>query len=168
MSSKFKLLDSKLIWNKSFHIFIDNKFSEATTPDDQEKQENKEKLEILGRELGLAGGFGNYPNKSEECPARGMDKAAARNVLKLLNLGCKKVNFSVRQLKLFRGTNWLFQMEMIGDDRPDCPREHRYCVEVTEGEFTLHMKIYADDIYGERLQDTIDFEIRKKGKKISH
>lgn len=67
-------------------------------PSIQKKQEKQEQLEILGNELGLAGGFGNYATKSKDIPARGMDKAAARNVLKLLNLGCKNVNFSVRQI----------------------------------------------------------------------
>jgi hypothetical protein len=59
-------------------------------------------------------------------------------------------------------------MEMIGDDRPyECPRERRYCVEVTEGEYTLHMKIYADDSIYYPHMDTIDFEIRKHGKTYS-
>ena len=80
-----------------FQIFIENKFSEASKPSILKREENKEKLEILGRELGLAGGFGNYPSKSKDIPARGMDEAAARKVLKLLNLGCKKVNFTVSQ-----------------------------------------------------------------------
>jgi len=49
-------------------------------------------------------------------------------------------------------------MEMDGD---------RFSVRVSEGEFSLKMKVYPDDSQYYPHMDTIDFELRKKGKNLS-
>ena len=57
---------------------------------------SKRRLEQLKNEMLLSVGLGHYPIDSTEVPSHGMTENEARKVLKLLNAGCKKVNFTVR------------------------------------------------------------------------
>ena len=51
---------------------------------------------IVQKRLELAAGLGNYPKDSDVSPTSDMTIQEARFVLKLLDLGFKKVNFWVR------------------------------------------------------------------------
>ena len=58
---------------------------------------NKAKLDQLKSKMGVEQGYGHYADANVVGPG-GMGKTEAKEVLKLLNLGCKEVNFRVRKV----------------------------------------------------------------------
>ena len=53
---------------------------------------------IVIEKLKLSAGIGHYPSDSEDAPTCQMERMHIRYVLKLLDLGYKKVNFWVRRV----------------------------------------------------------------------
>ena len=132
---------------------------------------------IVKEKLQISAGLGHYPSDSEDAPTCEMDKSHIRYVLKLIDLGYKKVNFWVRQKYIFFLFLPHFKMKInvhmetycscpgtcrrLKDFPQGCTRNRRESVsrEIIDGNMGLSMSVRE---CGEDF-DSVSLRLRKRG-----